>query len=66
MNQLLGHERLQFFKDVMHMALVEIRCKLGSLQKRVAETTSLTTCIYDANTVRTLKLVLLIINMHKD
>lgn len=38
-------------------ALVEIRCKLGSVQKRVADSASLTTCMADAQTIRSVKIV---------
>jgi hypothetical protein len=50
-----GPDRLDFFKGVMSTALVEIRCKLGSVQKRVADSTSLTTSMADAQTIRSVK-----------
>lgn len=58
MSEVSGEERVEFFKGVMGTALVEIRCKLGSVQKRVADSASLTTSMSDAQTIRSVKQVM--------
>eukprot|EP01113_Clastostelium_recurvatum_P032334 TRINITY_DN413_c1_g1_i6.p1 TRINITY_DN413_c1_g1~~TRINITY_DN413_c1_g1_i6.p1 ORF type:complete len:1287 (-),score=491.71 TRINITY_DN413_c1_g1_i6:955-4473(-) len=48
-------DRLAFFQHLMSMAVIESRCKLGSIAKRVSTTASLTVCMADAQAIRSIK-----------